>query len=77
MRVLVDEDLASRELDLGSSQDDLWGINLYPAEHGGTGWLEFDSMINVRPRKGNRTRHVDDASIRAQIESIVGRLVRP
>lgn len=64
-------------LDLGSSQDDLWGINLYPAEHGGTGWLEFDSMINVRPRQANRSRYVDDASIRAQIESIVDRLVRP
>lgn len=60
-----------------SIQDDLWGIDLYPAEHGGTGWLEFDSMINVRPRQANRSRYVNDPSIRSQIESIVDRLVRP
>jgi hypothetical protein len=32
----------------GSMQPNLWGINLYPAEQGDV-WIEFDSMINVRP----------------------------
>ena len=32
----------------GSRQRDLWGINLYPGESGGD-WIEFDSMINLRP----------------------------
>ncbi len=36
-------------LDDGSLQPHLWGINLYPSEYGDAGWLEFDSMINVRP----------------------------
>ena len=26
-------------LDAGSEQADLWGINLYAAEYGATGWL--------------------------------------
>jgi hypothetical protein len=47
-------------LDAGSSQVDLWGINLYPAEHGQPGWIEFDSMVNVRPRQRNRSRSLPD-----------------
>ena len=43
----------------GSRQRDLWGINLYPGE-GGPDWIEFDSMINLRPGAGNRSRGVDD-----------------
>ncbi len=33
------------------SQADLWGINLYPAETSDD-WIEFDSMINIRPSAG-------------------------
>ena len=35
-------------LEQGSQQENLWGINLYP-ENPGEDWLEFDSMINLRP----------------------------
>lgn len=63
-------------LDAGSRQSDLWGINLYPADHGEAGWLEFDSMINVRPSQGNRTRSVEDAAVRDRILAIVERLVQ-
>ena len=61
-------------LDDGSRQANLWGINLYPAEKG-AGWLEFDSMINVRPSQGNRSRDVEDEQIRATIRRVVDRLV--
>lgn len=61
----------------GSDQRNLWGVNLYPAEHGTEGWLEFDSMINLRPGQGNRTRSVDDPGIRSLIAEIVDRLVVP
>jgi hypothetical protein len=59
----------------GSSQADLWGVNLYPADVGTPGFLEFDSMINVRPRKGNRSRSVDDPAVQTRIAAIVERLV--
>ena len=58
----------------GSAQPDLWGINLYP--DGTDEWLEFDSMINLRPSFGNRSRGVDDASTRTAIAALVERLVR-
>ncbi len=58
----------------GSRQEDLWGINLYPGEDG-PGWIEFDAMINIRPRDGNRSRGVDDPERRAQIRRVVESLV--
>jgi hypothetical protein len=58
----------------GARQTDLWGINLYP-DRPAPERVEFDSMINVRPSQGNRSRHVEDPDIRRRIEEIVGRLV--
>lgn len=60
----------------GSLQADLWGINLYP-ETAGAEWIEFDSMINLRPSLGNRSRGVEDPQRRAQIVAIVTALVQP
>jgi hypothetical protein len=61
-------------LDQGSIQKHLWGINLYP-EKPLTEWIEFDSMINVRPSGGNRSRYVENAKIRDAVTAIVNRLV--
>ncbi len=64
-------------LDTGSRQADLWGINLYPAQSGTPDFIEFDSMFNLRPRQGNRSRGVDDAATRRSIAVVVDRLVKP
>ena len=61
-------------LEQGSKQHDLWGINLYP-EMEDDCWIEFDSLINIRPSAGNRTRGVDDSEIREAIVEIVNNLV--
>ena len=58
----------------GSSQEDLWGINLYP-EKKGKDFVEFDSIINLRPSQNNKSRGVDDPKIRKKIVSIVDKLV--
>ena len=58
----------------GSRQDDLWGINLYPA-NAVEDWIEFDSMINIRPSRGNRSRDVEDPAIRKKIAQIVKKWV--
>ena len=62
-------------LEDGSSQSTLWGINLYPNEPGDA-LIEFDSMINVRPSQGNRSRTVENEAIRQQIREVVRLLVR-
>ena len=61
-------------LEDGSAQEDLWGINLYP-EKFGEDFIEFDSMINLRPRQNNRTRSVDDPARKEVIRSTVSILV--
>jgi len=61
-------------LEKGSKQQDLWGINLYPAMEGDS-WIEFDSLINIRPIMGNRTRGVDSQEVREAIITIVNNLV--
>ena len=77
--MLLDAELhADQEAELlaeGSAQRDLWGINLYPGVEG-PDWLEFDSMINLRPSFGNRSRGVDDPATRETIAGLVARLVR-
>jgi Protein of unknown function (DUF5674) len=68
-------DEESLMLDRGSLQSDLWGINLYPANLGDD-FIEFDSMINLRPSQGNRSRDVLDLAIRKKIIHIIKQLVR-
>ncbi len=61
-------------LDQGSKQQDLWGINIYP-DQARDSWLEFDSMINIRPSQGNRSRSVEDEITRKKIIGIVNSLI--
>ena len=62
-------------LEHGSKQADLWGINLYLQESGDE-WIEYDSVINLRPSQGNNSRGVDDPSIRQKIREIINYLVQ-
>jgi hypothetical protein len=62
-------------LEQGSKQTDLWGINIYP-ELKGNERIEFDSIINIRPSQGNRSRGVDDPVIKKKIRQIVQGLIK-
>ena len=74
----VDAELHADEetslLENGSDPADLWGINLYP-DSDWESFIEFDSMINLRPSVGNRSRGVEDPALRKQIRAIVSNLV--
>lgn len=61
-------------LENGSKQKDLWGINIYP-DMKDENWIEFDSMINLRPSQENRTRGVENEEVRKKIIAIVNKLV--
>lgn len=61
-------------LDEGSRQEKLWGVNIYvhqPRDE----WIEYDSMINIRPSHGNRSRNIEDEAIRQEIKKIVNSLL--
>lgn len=62
-------------LEDGSLQQNLWGVNLYPDDLSDS-WIEFDSMINIRPTQGNRSRGVEDTEIQKKIRSIVSALTK-
>jgi hypothetical protein len=61
-------------LEKGSKQENLWGINLHP-EMSKKDWIEFDSMINLRPNQNNLTRGVDSKKRREEIKRIVNSLI--
>jgi len=53
-------------LDDGSEQDDIWGANWYPTEQR----IEFEALINIRPRLGNRSIVIQSEELRRQVEAI-------
>lgn len=59
----------------GSKRENVWGINIYPDSQDEK-WIEFDSMINLKPMLGNRTRGIDNQGIKEKIAKIVSKLVK-
>ena len=57
-----------------SKQENLWGINLYINKQEEE-FIEFDSMINVRPSQNNKSRSVENLEIQRKIRDIVSKLV--
>ena len=69
-------DLEDLLLENESEQDNLWGINFHPCKFPNADWVEFDSMINVRPVRGNTSRYVENEQTRKKILNIVSKLVQ-
>src|SRR5574344_1518599 len=59
-------DLENLLLQKGSKQENLWGINFYPAENE-ENFIEFDSLINIRPYQNNRSRDVENKETKDKI----------
>lgn len=62
-------------LEQGSKQHDIWGINLHLDKYDTDEFVEFDSMINLRPSQSNYSRGVDDETVRAQIVKLIEGIV--
>ncbi len=58
----------------GSEREFVWGVNLRPKKSG-VEFVVFDSMINLKPAHGNRSRSVEDPDTREKIKAVVQRLV--
>ena len=67
-------DLEALLIEKGSMPQSLWGINLYP-EMTSDDFIEFDSLINMRPSQGNRSRGIENAQLRKTIIEIVSKRV--
>jgi len=67
-----EEVVLSEECD--SKREDTWGVNLYPLNND-SDFIEFDSMINLKPAYGNRTRGIENPETRKKIEEIIKELI--
>jgi hypothetical protein len=54
-------------LEDGSKQENIWGADWYPQEKR----VEFEALINIRPRQNNRSMLIQDGALRARVEKIV------
>ena len=58
-----------------SKREYCWGINIYPTKTGEE-FIEFDSMVNIKPGFGNRSRGVENKEIQEKIREIVSKLIK-
>ncbi|MEK7546786.1 MAG: DUF5674 family protein [Patescibacteria group bacterium] len=68
-----------------SKRENTWGINIYPKKPPalrslGEGRederIEFDSMINLKPAFGNRSRNVESDAVKEKIRQVVKKLIK-
>ncbi len=62
-------------LEQGSKQENLWGFNVYIDEPRES-WLEYNSMINIRPSQNNPSRDIQSEDIKKQIQKIINEIVK-
>ena len=58
----------------GSSQSDVWGFNVYH-DRAGDDWIEYTSLINIRPAVGNKSMLVENSKIRDAMRAYIERLI--
>lgn len=61
-------------LEEGSKQQNIWGINIYPDKIDGD-FIEFDSVINIRPSQQNRSRGIENPETSKIVLEIVNKLI--
>lgn len=57
-------------LDAGSKQNDVWGFNVVFDEPRDN-WIEYISLINIRPLVGNKRMEVEDEKIKEKMKQII------
>ena len=55
----------------GSQQEDIWGADWIS----GIRQVRFEALINIRPRQNNRSMEIQDPVIRAEVETLIRRLL--
>ena len=65
-------DCESVLLDNGSENDSVWGADWYPFSQK----IEFEAMLNIRPRLGNRSMYLQNPDLRERIARITDNLLR-
>ncbi len=78
--MVVDGELHSDEqgllIESGSKHENTWGVNIYPEMFGQENWIEFDSMINLKPLLNCRTRGVENKQIQEKIIQVINKFIK-
>jgi hypothetical protein len=61
-------------LQAGSDQFDLWGINFYP-QNSKEEMIVFSSLINISPKRNNRSMIIEISEVKEKIREIINNLV--
>ena len=64
-------DCESLLLQEGSKQENIWGADWIPEKRE----VRYEAMINVAPRRGNRSMVIQDPAIRSKVESVIRKLL--
>jgi hypothetical protein len=67
-------DAEQRLLELGSRAEALWGANYYPGV-GRDRCIEFTSLINIRPARGNPGMEIEDETVRERVRELTFALI--
>ena len=59
---------------IGSKFEDVWGFNIR-FEENPNGVLEFDSMVNIKPDFGNRSRNINNEEVVKKATEIILRFI--
>ena len=51
----------------GSQQENIWGADWIPESQE----VRFESLINIRPKQGNRSMTIGDSTLRTAIDAII------
>ncbi len=54
----------------GSQQKNLWGFNVR-LDKPPDSWIEYTSLINIRPAEGNPDMEIQDLALRATMKKII------
>lgn len=54
----------------GSKFENIWGFNINFGENK-EGLLEFDSMVNIKPNIGNRSRNISDENVIQKAKEVI------
>ena len=57
-------------IESGSRQSDVWGFNIY-FDRPRDSWIEYVSLINIRPKAGNMEMEIKDNAIRNKMKTII------
>jgi len=58
----------------GSKFEDVWGFNIR-FEENPNGVLEFDSMVNIKPNFGNRSRNISNNEIIEKATKVIYKFI--